>query len=129
MDALEQAKNIADQILEMTKALVFSGEKEQEEDDVEAYAYLLEDREPLVHRLTALREEISKERAASEDFAAIRKVLDEIADLDKKHIAFMENLRNDAKESFKDVKQGQRIHMGYNPLPGNEVSSVFDVKQ
>jgi hypothetical protein len=129
MNALTEAKLLVDEILEMTKALVLTGEKGQEEDEVDAYAVLLEEREPMVNQLTALRQQLDAEALASGEFEEIKQVIAEITGLDKRHIKFMEHLRKDVQASYKEVKQGQRIHAGYNPLPGTEASSVFDIKQ
>ena len=128
MEALIQAKELADQILEMTLALVLTGAKENEEAEAEAYFALVEDREPLIEELTDLRLQIGEREAASEEFEEIKKVINQITALDKSHLNTMEHLHKNVRTSYKEIKQGQRIHAGYNPLPGNEVSSKFDVR-
>lgn len=128
MEPLKQAAEIAAQILEKTKALVLTGAKEQEETEVEAYVALLEEREPLIDELTDLRQQIDENELSSAEFEKIKKIIAQIADLDKKHVAIIEHLHKGAQASYKEVKQGQRIHAGYNPLPGNEVSSRVDIK-
>jgi hypothetical protein len=128
MEVLARAEELVDEILEMTKALTLTGDKEQREAEVTAYALLMEEREPLVDELTELRQQITDEEAASAEFTAITETIARITALDKKHVKFMGELRDDTQTSYKEVKLGQRIHAGYNPLPGNEVSSVFDIK-
>jgi len=128
MDTLKLASELAEQILEMTKALVLSGEKENEEEETEAYINLLDEREVLIDELTDLRQQIDDEEAASSEFDKIKKTISEITELDKKHIRYMEKIRKGVQSSYREIKQGQRIHKGYNPLPGNEVSSTINVK-
>jgi len=129
METIQQAKEIAEQILEMTKALVLTGEKEQEEAEAEAYSVLMDEREPLVYELTDLREKIDSEEAASQEFAEIVKIISEITNLDKKNAALAEHMLESVQLSYKEVKQGQRINAVYNPIQGNEVSSTINIKQ
>jgi len=86
-------------------------------------------REPLIEELTDLRLQLDETEMASAEFAAIKAVITKIRDLDKKHMEVMTQLHNGAKASYKDVKQGQRMTAGYNPLAGNESPSRFDIKQ
>jgi len=128
MEALQQARELSGQILEMTASLVLTGAKEFEEAEVEAYLLLLDEREPLVDELTDLKNQLGSSELSSAEFEEIKKIISEITEIDKKHIKIMEHMRNGVQESYKEVKQGQRIHAGYNPLPGNEVSSTINVK-
>ena len=129
MEAIKQAEEIARQILEMTNALTLTGEKENEETEIEAYSLLMDEREPLVDELTDLRHQIDDDEAASPEFAQVLKIIAQITDLDKKHSESMNLMRDSVQSSYKEVKQGQRINEGYNPLPGNEVSSTINIKQ
>jgi hypothetical protein len=126
---LERAKELAEQIYELTKALVLTGEKEQEEAEVEAYTILLDEREPLIEELTDLRQQMDESEVSSPEFEEIKQTIAKITELDKMHLRFMQHKHKGAQASYKEIKIGQRIHAGYNPLPGNEVSSKFDVKQ
>lgn len=128
-DTLQLTKELVDSILEMTKALVFTGEKDLEEQEVDSYVALLDERDPLIAQLEEIQPLIEPEMKNSAEFAEIKKVLAEIRRLDEKHLAFIEEKHKKAQGSYKEIKQGQRIHAGYNPLPGNEVSSKFDIKQ
>jgi len=129
MEAIKQAKEVAEQILQMTKTLVLTGAKNQEEAEVEAYFILMDEREPLVDELSDLREQIDDEEKKSNEFAEVVKIISEITELDKKNVKLMEQMRKSVQSSYKEVKQGQRINEGYNPLPGNEVSSTINIKQ
>jgi hypothetical protein len=83
----------------------------------------------LVDELSDLRQQIDDDEASSPEFFEIKKIISKITLLDKKHVEFMEKMRKDVQNSYKEIKQGQRIHKGYNPLPGDEVASKFDIKQ
>jgi len=128
METLKQTKELVDKILGLTQCLILTGKKENAETESDAYAALIEEREPLIEELTDLRLQIGETEVASDEFGEIKKIITQITDLDKKHMAIMEHLRKSVKESYKGVKQGQRIQAGYNPLPGDEVPSKFDVK-
>jgi hypothetical protein len=129
METLRLAKELSGKILSLTKALVLTGEKEKADAEAEAYSALMDEREPLVNELTDLRLQIDEAEAASAEFAEIKKVITQITDIDKQHLAVMERLRQDAQKSYRGVKQGQRIHVGYNPLSGDEAPSRIDVTQ
>ncbi|MCL2387120.1 MAG: hypothetical protein FWC89_06160 [Defluviitaleaceae bacterium] len=129
MEDLTRAKELADQILAMTRALVLTGEKDNEIAEVDAYSDLMEDREPLISELTDIKQILNEEDLSSAEYAEIKKTITQITDLDQAQMNTIEHMYKVAKASFKDVKQGQRIHKGYHPLPGDEVSSKFDMKQ
>jgi len=120
MGTLKRAKELVDEILELTQKIVLTGEKENAEAEADAFSELIYEREPLIDELTDLRLQIDTEEAASLEFEEIKKIIT--------HLAIMEKLRNSAQKSYKGVKQGQRIHAGYNPLQGDEASSKFDIK-
>jgi len=128
MEALKQAKEAAEQLLEITKALVLTGVKDSEEADVEAYHAMLEEREPLVDELTDLRDQMDDDVLSSPEFAEIKQIISEIAKENERHNNIIKLMQKNAQASYKEIKQGQRIHAGYNPLPGDEVSSKLDIK-
>ncbi|MCL2225214.1 MAG: hypothetical protein FWB96_09650 [Defluviitaleaceae bacterium] len=128
MEPLKQAKELVEQILLMTQGLVLTGVRDAGEEESEAYSLLMDEREPLIDELTDLRTKIDDTEAASAEFEAITQTIQQITALDKKHIAVMERLHKNVQSSYKDVKQGQRIHAGYNPVPDNEYSSKIDLK-
>ena len=129
MDALAHAKNVAEEILEMTKGLTFSSEKEVDESEVEAYVQLLDNREALIFELTDLRQQIDGTEATSPEFSEVTAIIKEITALDEHHLEFMRHMKKNAQASYRDVKQGQRIAVGYNPMHGDEAIGSFDVKQ
>lgn len=129
MHPLQEAKDITDTILTMTKALELTGVEGQEEKEAEDYANLMERREPLVARLTALRGEINEDMTATPSFAAIKQTITDITDLDRKHLHYINFTVEAIHEAFKRIKQGQRIHQGYTDIQPDSVPRMIDVKQ
>jgi hypothetical protein len=129
MDAIIHAKELADEIFEMTKRLVLTGETEKEETEIEAYVTLLEEREPLVDELSDLRQQLSDEELSSPQFEEIAKIVSAITEMDKAHLRFVEHKHKKVQASYKEVKQGQRLNAGYNPVQVDTISSKFDMKQ
>ncbi|MCL2199493.1 MAG: hypothetical protein FWB80_11265 [Defluviitaleaceae bacterium] len=127
MDTLAHARELADEILEMTKSLGITGEKENENAELEAYYTHLEDREPLVEELLDLKLQIDDTEAASPEFEAIKKVIEQITEMDKKHLAFVQKIHKTVQASYKEVKLGQRINKGYSSFSGDETASQFDI--
>jgi len=129
MDTLKEARTFAKAILELTKELEFSGDKENEEAEIEAYAKVMEERQPLVDKLMELKKEIDSVKQSSPEFGEIKQIIGSIADLDKKHHTFLNNIKNSVQQSHKIIKQGQKIHEGYMDLPPDSESCRFDIKQ
>jgi len=129
MDTLKEAREFAKAILEVTEGLEFSGNKENEEDEIEAYAKVMEERQPLVDKLMELKKEIDSVMESSPEFREIKQIIGNIADLDKKHHTHLNNIKNSVQQSHKMVKQGQKIHEGYMDLPPDSESCRFDIKQ
>ena len=128
MDALQKVKQLADEILIITSSLKLSRELGQEEADITAYVTMVEKRAPLIEQLNALRSEISEEVTTTEGFADIVETLGEIAKLDEQYQDFMEDVREAVQGAIKKVKQGQKIHQGYQALPPDSTSRRFDIK-
>jgi len=127
-EELQYAKETVEQILEMTKALVLTGEKDAEEQELDDYINLLDEREPLVELLEEIKLVMNKSMLKSPEFSEIKKTLDEIRRIDEMHLNIFKQKHAEAREAYKDIKQGQRIHVGYNQLPGNEAASRIDIK-
>jgi len=128
MDVLQQAQGLADKILALTKALVLTGAEEQEESDIEAYAKMVEEREPLIKELMELRPKIDDAAKETVEFAAIVDTIDAITALDDEHHEFMENVREAVQGALRKVKHGQKVHEGYHAQPPDTTSHRFDTK-
>jgi len=128
MDTLTLARELADEILEMTIAVGITGEKEHEDAELEAYYNHLEEREPLIEELVDLKIQIDDKEAETPEFEAIKKVIEKITELDKKHLAFVQKIHKTVQASYKEVKLGQRINAGYSShTTSHEVASQFDI--
>lgn len=108
---------------------MLTGDKEKEEAEAEAYSVLMDEREPLVDELSDLNEQIDSEERKTAEFAEFAEIISKITALDKRNMAIMEKMCAAVQSSYKEVKQGQRINAGYNPLPGDGVSSIINIKQ
>jgi len=128
METLQQAQELADKILALTKALELTGAEEQEESDIEAYAKMVEEREPLIKELMELRPKIDDEAKDTAEFVAIVETIDAIAALDEEHHDFMENVREAVQGALRKVKEGQKVHKGYHAQPPDTTSFRFDTK-
>jgi len=127
---LKRAKEIVDEIYSVTKKVVLTGERENEEAETQYYANLMELREPLVEELSKLRSKIDQKMAASAEFSRIRKTLEDIRTMDMSHLKYIEHIRSNVQGSYKDVKQGQKLHAGYQAYSNDESGSrMFDKKQ
>ena len=126
---LIRAKEIIDKIYEYTEKVVLTGEKEHEDSETEYYANLMDLREPLVAELGELREKIDPAMKKSKEFAALQKTLEDIRQMDLSHIRYIEHIRSSVQNSFKDVKQGQKINSAYQAFNDESGSHMFDKKQ
>ena len=126
---LVEAKDIVDSILDMTEDLVLTGQEEKELEEVESYALLMEEREPLVDRLTEIKKGIDVKMASSPQFAEIKAVIEKIAEIDKRHTEFMKGMNKKVLSSHKEIKTGQRLHNAYANINYSHAPSKFDAKQ
>jgi len=129
MDNLKAAHEITLTILKMTQSLVFTSDKEKEEEEVEAYANLMEKREPLVNKLIELKKGIDSAMESSPEFTVIKQTITDIIDLDRAHLATVEGMHKTVQTSHKEVKAGQRIHNAYVDLQPESTSRRFDTMQ
>ena len=126
---LKKAKEIVDEIHKVTQKLVLTGERGQEDSESENYANLMDLREPLVEELNLLKNKIDKTMTKTTEFSEIRKTLEDIRALDTGHLRYVEHIRSNVQNSYKDVKQGQKLHSGYQFTDGESGTHMFDKKQ
>ena len=128
MDTLRRAQELANKILKITQSLVLTGKEEQEEAEIAAYAQMVDEREPMIAELLKLKQNIDAELAETDEFAIVKQTIETIAQLDEEHQNYMENVREVVQGAIKKVKQGQKIHKGYQDLPPESTSLRFDTK-
>ena len=127
MNSVTKAKGLTDKILEMTRQLVLTGEAEEVEKEVAAYAELIEKREPLVQELLAL--DIDDATRNSTEYEVVKQTIAEISKLDKGQMDFLQEMHETIKDAIKLAKQGQRVNRGYQSVSHDDVPSSFDIKQ
>ena len=125
---LSQVQDLVDRIFLATAALQLTGLKETEEQEVETYAKLMEDREPWVAELTALKAQITPAQQDSEQFEQIKQVIEDIALLDKAQLAIIQQMQTAMQNEIKEMKSGRKMTNAYNAHDG-EASSYFDKRQ
>ena len=128
MDILTEASKITDEILKLAEAIVLTGSKEQEEAEVEAYATMIEAREPLIAKLLELKKGIDSDMESSPDFVAIQQTIGKISEIDKLHQAVLDNMYEGMQTTHKDIKVGQRVQSAYAEF-SPDAASRFDITQ
>jgi len=114
LSLLLQAQSIVDQLYRLTVDLSFTGEDEQEDNEIAAYAEMVEARAPLVEQMAVLQTQLTPADRTTPEYAEIMRTIADIADLDSTHRNFFEQLRDEVKDSLKGIKQGQKIHSAYS---------------
>ena len=127
MADLAKAKELIDKIHAMTKVLSFTMESSKVEQEVAAYATLIENREPLVQEFIKL--DIDQKTRDSKEFQIIKQTINDISELDKMHLEYVQEMHDTVKDAIKLVKQGQKINKSYQAFSPEDVSSRFDIKQ
>jgi len=135
--ALTEAQRLVEEIYALTAALQFSesavdddeDEDDTQEQDIAAYAKMVEDRDPLVAQLTALSSEVGATVRGTREFTALRKRIDEIASLDKQHLSHVEKVRDDMRGTIKGMKHGRQMREAYSAEAYGEGVGYFDTKQ
>ena len=123
-----QAQTLATRIFEVTAALQLTGLEENEEQEVEAYATLMETRAPWVAELTALKPQITPAQRGTPAFERIIQIIADITALDKAQLATIEQMQANMRDDIKEMKSGQKMTNAYNAYQDNLGVSYFDKK-
>jgi hypothetical protein len=129
MEILQQVKTIAEEIRNLTQGVSFSKDEETLEKETEAYATMIEAREPLVEKLGVLRPKIGPKLVETPEFAEIRRILADIRKMDMAHMDSVKSMRDFVQDSYKHVKQGQKVYAGYHAHDENSSARLFDRRQ
>jgi len=113
----------------MTKELTLTGNSEETETETEKYAALMESRGPLVDRLKELKAKLDSNTVKSPEFLEIRKIIQNIRDLDERHMECMKSMHSHTQNAYKDVKLNQKIYSGYYAMNDESTSHLFNKKQ
>ena len=129
-EKISEAKKIMEELLAMTRSLILTGAEDREEEEINAYAELMEKREPLVQKLAELKLEVDAAMASSPEFEEVQQAVRELADIDSTNLSYVESMKDVMKEALRKIKNGQKIHAGYTSIPAAaEATASFDVKQ
>ncbi|MCL2189720.1 MAG: hypothetical protein FWC16_12280 [Defluviitaleaceae bacterium] len=129
MTTLEQAQALVDRLYEMTSALDYTGEEENEEAEIAAYIALVDAREPLVKELTALHSTLDTGILSSTEFAEIKKCIADIADMDRSHTMYFTQLQDELRGSIREIKKGRQINSAYNVDVNYDDAAYVDTKK
>ena len=104
------------EIYRLTKALQLTGQVEDTE--AEAYAVLMEKREPLVEKFLQLK---SKAGHDIKDAQTVKEIIDSIAVLDKEHQKIILQFKESLQASLKGLRSGIKLNTAYSHNPTNIV--------
>jgi t-SNARE complex subunit (syntaxin) len=127
MDFITQAHALAEEIYQMTSALTLTGQPNRAEPEVDAYAALMDMREPMVAKLTQLLKQntsLDKDKRQPVDNVILK-----IIELDKEHRRIMEHLRKSVKDSLREARSGQRLNQAYAHPYDSMLHGLLDAKQ
>ena len=119
---------LADEVYRMTHTLKLTGQSDSAEREIEAFAALMDKREPMVTRLTAM---VSEARKMSPENISddTKQKINDIITMDKENIRVMEHIKKSVQFSIKGIKSGKRLSSAYaHPLEETGAGS-FDAKQ
>jgi DNA repair exonuclease SbcCD ATPase subunit len=88
----------------MTSSLQLTGLKNKRDEEAESFAILMEEREPLIKQLEALRDEITPD---------IKRQIDEIIAMDKRNYAMIKNMHEEIRTTIKEAKTARKINEAY----------------
>jgi hypothetical protein len=126
MGTARPARDVAEELLNLTRGLELSGDNASAEQDIEAYERLIDERGPLLDELTRFSEQGG---AADSEKQAVGAILAEVARLEKEHLQKVEIIKQYVLSSAKEAKGGRALTSAYvNPPAGGQVSGYLDIK-
>ena len=120
-------KDLAEKIYKMTAALKLTGQPDMAEQEIDAYALLMDKREPLVKELISLTQ--SKGAVDKEDKQITDQIMKKIVALDKEHIRVMEHIRGSVMGSMKEVRSSMKLNNAYAHPMDTRSSGVLDASK
>jgi len=117
--------NLANEIFNMTAALKMTGQPEFAEQEIDAYAELMETREPLLNELLLL---IETNRGDDNKVKTVKKILSDIIAHDRENIRIAEHIKTSVMGSMKDVKSGLKLKNAYSHPYETDSSGLLDAK-
>jgi hypothetical protein len=135
-DLVNEFHDLARQMLEHTNTILFTGQKEFHEEDVEMYAKVMADREPLVSRMVGIKDMVAPCLAAGLD-PVIKKIWDDamglvrqVNEIDQRNLECANRLMAEIQSSVKGLNQGKALSNAYMHPADNPIHpSLLDAKQ
>ena len=128
-EIIKEMYTIAEEIKSLTLQLTFSGNKEYYEKEIDNYHQLMEKREPLVNRMTALKAKADVDGVLYRKEEGLSQLVDDITKMDASHKKEMLNIRDSLRSSIKDVKNTKRINNAYAHPVDIDAPSMMDTKK
>jgi hypothetical protein len=125
---LLRAKELVDEIYSDTLKMRFSGKKEKEQEEAEAYIELMQEREFMVAEMAELQEELSDEDRAAFLYADVMARIGEIDALDKKNREHAEKIRDSMRGTIKTAKTARQASSAYNTGEAGGISQYVDTR-
>jgi hypothetical protein len=116
------------EIYDMTKAVKLTGQPDKAEAEADAYAALMEQRQPLIDSLTRFSAQ-SPVASGSPEWRAVKGIIDDIMALDKEHRRIMNYSQEKVKASIKGIRSGIKVNDAYNHFVKASPSGHWDSKQ
>jgi hypothetical protein len=117
-----QALDIANEIVRLSREIKLTGQPDLAEDEIKAYAELMDTREPLVAQLTSLL-------MGMDDKTFIKKTMTDLLSLDKSNQEIIQHIKTHLQSSIKDINDGQHLHNIYAAHADNGSTGLLDTKK
>ncbi len=117
MEYLSQALALAEEVLKISSSLQLTGQPKLAEEEVDAFAALLEKRVPMIEKLNQL---LKQDTSGDKDMKRkIDEVLSKILECEKEHQRIMAHLKKSVTSSLREARSGQKLNQAYaHPYDG-----------
>ena len=123
-EQLNELRETAEIIYEMTAEMVLTGQPDNAEQEIEAYALLMDKREPLINKLAELLKQTDIDNNRD-----VKHVISKIVTLDKENYRIMEHIRESVKSSMKDARSEKKLYKAYSHPMEDYTHSLLDTKK
>lgn len=125
-----EMRETADEVLRITSQLILTGIEEYWEQEVEQYAAMMEKREPLIARMSQLKQKVDATGGLSaESRQSFDRVVKDIISLDKQQAGIIQRIKTSVQAELKGIKSGQKLNDAYSFHNGSEQLGFLDTKQ
>ena len=134
LELLKELRLLADEILKETLRLTFSEDPKRMEQDVNAYADLMDKREPLVIKMTQLKKQINMDIINNngvyiKEWEETERIIKEIIALDKEQKTIIQQNMLSVKSSIKEINDSIKLTNLYMQFPDDLQVGLLDTKK